>query len=211
MREAVAFGVVLALITIVFATVPMRVSAPIITKITPSKGMVGKPAIIHGTDLRGSTLVIKFGRSEAQEIESLNDKAIKVTIPNKDARDPDPLTVTVTVDGVPAGEVPFSYKIIGAEPVVKNYGPKQGTAGLPVNIVIEGTDFTTPQGRKPDQIFLFGPDTIQGMVDATSVTAASFIAGFDLPPSAILGSYLVVIGFSDGSGVTAEGFFEVIA
>lgn len=210
MRKAVVVGVVLALVTMAFAAMPMEVSAPSVTRITPSKGMVGKTLVVHGSDLRGNNIVVRFGTAKAQEGEPINDKAIKVTIPNKNALDPDPIKVTVTVDGVSAGEVPFSYKILGAEPAVTNYGHKQGKLGLQINVMIEGTDFTTPQGRKPDQIFLFGPETIQGIIDTSNVTATDFAAWFDLPPTKIPGVYLVVVGFSDGSGVTSGDLFEVI-
>lgn len=203
MRKALAVGMALALVTVAFVAIPMKVNAPNITQITPSKGMVGKPTIIHGSQLKGNTVTVRFGEAEARDVKSLNDKAIKVTIPVKNALDPDPLMVTVTVDGVSAGEIPFSYRIIGAEPVVKNFGPKQGKAGLPISVAVEGTDFTTPQGRKPYQVFLFGPETILGIIDDNTVTATSFTTEFW---PATPGFYLIVVGFSDGSGASAEGF-----
>ena len=207
MRKEIVAGMIIALIAIAFAVMPMNVDAPGSTSITPSKGKVGNVAVIHGTGFDGGAVTVTFGRAEAKDVKVPNNKTVKVTIPAKDVRDPDPVPVKVTVDGVLAGEVPFSYKIIGPEPQITAFIPWGVPAGMEFDLEIVGTDFTTQQGRKPDQVLLVGPDTIWGSVIADSSTDTAFTAAF--PLAAIIGSYEILVGFTDGSGASAEGF-EII-
>ena len=200
MRKAIAVGIVLALASMILAAVPMKVSASSVTRITPSKGKVGNTAVIHGSELTGSSVVVKFGQSEAQDVKPLNDKAIKVTIPNRHATDPNPVKVTVTIDGASAtGDLEFLYDPPGPEPAIEGVDPSEAQVGTIIGVTVIGTDFTTPQGREPNQIFLFGPETIQGIIVGSS-TATSFKA--EIPPAAIPGVYLIVAGFNDGSGAS---------
>ena len=48
MRKAIAFGIALALVTMVFASMPTNVYAANVDSITPSKGTVGNVAVVHG-------------------------------------------------------------------------------------------------------------------------------------------------------------------
>lgn len=205
-RKALAVGMALALVSMMFAVLPMKASAAHVDSITPSRGMVGKPAIIHGSGLKAGPVVVRFGSVPADEVEVLNDKTIKVTIPQKDARDPDPLPVKVDVDGQPAGELLFSYKILGPAPVITDFDPLSVPASIEFSVDIMGADFTTPQGRKPYQLFLVsltGVAIIEGWVIPESVTETSLMAKF---PAAIPDEYSILVGFTDGSGANAEGF-----
>ncbi len=204
MRRLIVIGLVLALVSVVFVAVPMNVGAATVDQITPSKGKVGKTAVIHGSELKGGTVVVKFGKSVAQDVTVLNDRTVKVTVPNRDALDPNPVKVTVTVDGVPAmGDLEFYYDPPGPEPLITGFDPTEVMVGIPFSVMIVGTDFMTPQGRVPDQVFLFGPGIVMGWV-VGGVTATGFVAEF--PAVAFAGYYLIVVGFSDGSGASAEGF-----
>lgn len=194
----------LALFAMVLTVVPLNASAPSVRSITPSKGKVGNTAVIHGEGFQGGTVTVKFGSAAVQDMDIPNDKTIKVTIPNRDARDPDPVTVTVTVNGVPAGESPFSYKIIGPEPQIISFVPLSVPAGIEFSLEIVGTDFTSAQGRMPDQVLLIGLETIWGWIIPESVTETSFATEF--PATTLAGDYEIVVGFSDGSGASAEGF-----
>lgn len=200
MRKKIAVGLILALVTMTFAAIPMKVNAAEVTKITPSKGKVGNTAVIHGSALSGSGFVVKFGQSQVQDVKPLNDKAIRITIPNRHAIDANPVKVTVTIDGNPAtGDLEFLYDPSGPEPIIESVYPPEAEVGAIIGLTVIGTDFMTPQGRMPDQVFLFGPETIQGFVIGEA-TATSFNAEF--PPAAIPGIYLIVVGFSDGSGAS---------
>lgn len=114
MRKIAALGIALLMIMLAIAVIPINASAagPTVDKITPSKGKAGNPAVIHGKDLRGNVIVVKFGDVPAKEVKVVNPKIIKVTIPEKDATDPDPIFVTVEIDGIPIPEeLWFEYRI----------------------------------------------------------------------------------------------------
>lgn len=194
----------MALSALVLTVMLRNVTAPSVRSITPSKGRVGNTAVIHGEGFRGATVAVKFGNATVQDMDIPNDKTIKVTIPTRDARDPDPVLVTITVNGLPAGEAPFSYKIIGPEPHIGSFVPLSVPAEIAFSLEIMGTDFVSPQGRLPDQILLIGPETIWGWIVTGSITEASFTAEF--PAATLAGDYEIVVGFSDGSGASAEGF-----
>ncbi len=205
-RKALAIGMALALVSMMFVVLPMKASAAHVDSITPSRGMVGKPAIIHGSELKAGPVVVLFGSVPADEVHVLNDKTLKVTIPQKDARDPDPLPVKVDVDGQPAGELLFSYKILGPAPVITDLDPSSVPASIEFSEGIMGTDFTTPQGRKPYQLFLVsvtGVEIIEGWVIPVSITETRFMAKF---PAATPDKYSILVGFTDGSGANVEGF-----
>src|SRR3972149_4836302 len=82
-----------------------------VKRITPSRGQVGKVAIIHGEGLRGSSVTVEFGLAPATEVKAPNDRPVRVRTPPQAPRDPGPLVlVTVYVDGIPAdGELFFEY------------------------------------------------------------------------------------------------------
>jgi len=205
-RKALAIGMALALVSMMFVVLPMKASAAHVDSITPSRGMVGKPAIIHGSELKAGPVVVLFGSVPADEVHVLNDKTLKVTIPQKDARDPDPLPVKVDVDGQPAGELLFSYKILGPAPVITDLDPSSVPASIEFSEGIMGTDFTTPKGRKPYQLFLVsvtGVEIIEGWVIPVSITETRFMAKF---PAATPDKYSILVGFTDGSGANVEGF-----
>lgn len=204
MKKACAILMGLTLIAMAFAALPVEVNAPSTEKITPSKGKVGQTVVIHGSGLKSASTAVKFGSSPASNVEAVNNKTVKLTVPNRNALDPNPVQVTVTVDGVPAaGDLLFFYDPPGPTPLITDFDPTTAEVGMPITIFICGTDFTTPQGRMPAQIFLFGPTTIEGIV-VGSATETNFTAEF--PATTEKGVYLLIVGFSDGSGANAEGF-----
>jgi len=210
MRRIVVVLMVLALVAATFAVLPLNVAAPSVTEITPKKGKVGQNGIIHGQGLGGGDIKVKFGSAgvAAENVQGLNDKAIKVTVPLKSALDPNPVKVAVTVDGVPVeGDIWFLYDPPGTPPVVTGIDPPSVQEGEPFTLLVTGTDFTTPQGRVPYEIFLVSSaHLISGMIDVGSVTETSFRATF-LP--AEVGVYKPVVGFSDGTGDICDNVFEV--
>lgn len=205
MKNRLAIFMALTLVTIVFASMPMNVNAARVDSITPSKGKVGHTAVVHGEGFKGGAVTVKFGSADLVPASVPTDKVAKITIPNKAATDPDPVPVKLFVDDVLVpGDITFEYDPAGPEPMIIGYSPPSALIGEDFSIVVEGTDFMTPHGRVPDQIVLMGPDVIWGSVDFSTATDTSLAAGF--PPAAIPGDYEILVGFSDGSGASAEGF-----
>ena len=102
------------MVLLAVAVIPTNASAtgPAVDRITPSKGKAGNPAVIHGSDLRGNTVVVKFGEDEVKDVKVLNPKTIKVTIPERDVTDPGPIFITVWLDGIPIpNELLFEYRV----------------------------------------------------------------------------------------------------
>ena len=204
MRKAVVLGMVLALVTMVFAAVPMKVSAPELRDFAPKRGRSGKVNII-GEDLSGIIVKVKFGSVEAPEPEVINDKVIRVEVPPRNVLDPNPVEITVTFDGEPPlGDMWFLYDPAGPEPQITDFKPPMAIAGIPFTLELTGTDFMTPHGRVPNQIFLISPaEVIGGTVVVGTETDTSFTAEF---LAATSGIYEILVGFNDGSGASAEGF-----
>lgn len=205
MRKAIAIGMVLALITMVFAAVPMKVSAPQVRGFAPKRGKSGGKINIIGKDLDElGTPKITFGSKEAV-VTPVNPQLIRAEVPSLSVLDPNPVEVTITFDGEPPlGGLWFLYDPPGPEPIIKDFKPPMGLAWIPFSLELTGTSFMTPPGRVPNQIFLISPtDVIEGTVVAGSATDTSFIAEF---PPAPAGDFEILVGFSDDSGASISGF-----
>ncbi|UCH89055.1 MAG: IPT/TIG domain-containing protein [Thermoplasmata archaeon] len=114
MRKLTTVGLVLIMLILVCVAIPMNASAASITKITPDKGKAGRTTIIHGVELEGNTVHVRFGQSEMVMGELLNFKTIKVTVPEKNPTDPEEVPVFVWIDKRPVpGIIWFEY--IGAK------------------------------------------------------------------------------------------------
>lgn len=113
MRRMLTMGVVLVLLLMILAVAPANAAAANVGKITPSKGKAGRSVVIHGSGLKGQTVEVKFGDVPGSDVRARNGKTIKVTVPEKDATDPDPIVlVTVIVDGITAeGDLIFEYRL----------------------------------------------------------------------------------------------------
>ena len=202
MRSAMAMMIIMMLAAGVLAE-PAK--AATVDKITPSKGKVGRTVVVHGSGFKAGPVTVKFGQSPAEGVKTLDDKKIKVIVPEKNVLDPNPVKVTVTVAGVPAlGDAEFLYHAPGQEPVIESVEPESTIVGQPFAIKVTGSDFTTPQGREPNQVVLVGPETVWGTVVSIE-SATCFVAEF--PPVAIVGDYTLLVGFSDGTEATAENFW----
>lgn len=210
MRRPRAIGMVLAMATIVLVAVPLEVWAPVVSGITPRSGKVGHTAVIHGDGLKGSSIVIKFGDAQAENVDVPSDRVIRCTVPPKHPLDIffniDPVPVTVTIDGILIGEAQFSYKTQKPEPAITSFDPQFAVEGTEFTIMMYGTGFMTPQGRVPDQAFLIGPEAVEAAVFAESES----VMGVEPSPFMPVGSYEILISFSDGSGAVAEGLFEIV-
>ncbi|UCE28722.1 MAG: IPT/TIG domain-containing protein [Candidatus Bathyarchaeota archaeon] len=203
MRKAIAFGIALALVTMVFASTLTNAYAANVDSITPSKGKIGNVAVIHGNGLKGGAIKVKFGSADPVPATASSDKVGKCTIPNKHATDPDPVPIKIFVDGVlVSDDLTFEYDPAGPEPMITDFTPPEVMIGTDFSIEIAGTNFMTPHGRIPDQIVLIGPEAIWGWHEVFSDTGLT--AKF--PGATIPGEYEIVVGFSDGSGASAEGF-----
>lgn len=208
MRKALAIGMVFALATVALAYLPMNASAPEIRNFGPKKGKAGLPVNIHGNDFGSSnTVTVKFGSRDGIDTHVKNDQTIRTTVPERHALDPQKVKITVVLDEVSIVEDWwFEYDPPGPEPVITDVEPAAGIPhAIPSLITIIGTSFATPegQGRVPTQIFLIGPVTVCGWIIPDSITDTSFTAEVLVPE---IGIYEIVVGFSDGSGATAEGF-----
>jgi len=208
MRKAVSFGIVLALVTMVFAALPMNVAAAEVRNFGPKKGKAGLPVNIHGEGFSSSqTIKVTFGSRDGIDTRVKNDQTIRTTVPERYALDPKKVKITVIIDGVTIEEdLWFEYDPAGPEPVITEVEPAEGIPhAIPSLITISGRNFTTPkgQGRTPTQIFLIGPVTVDGWIIPETVTDTSFTAEILVPE---IGIYEIAIGFSDGSGASAQGF-----
>jgi len=80
-----------------------------VDNITPSKGIVGKPLIIHGSGFEEGPINVLFGTSPAAIDSVPNDNTIQVTIPENKTLDENRFTVHVVVGGKIVGEKVFEY------------------------------------------------------------------------------------------------------
>jgi hypothetical protein len=99
-RLGLTLFVIFILLLILFAVIPMNTTAPSAKKVTPWKGNTGKSVTIHGSGFKSGEVTVKFGQAQVEYIKIVNDKNIKVTVPEKDATDPDNVKVTVYIDGI---------------------------------------------------------------------------------------------------------------
>ncbi len=207
MRKAITIGMVLALFTVVFATVPVKVNAAVVRNLGPKRGKPGLPVNIIGEGFAGHGIQVKFGSAPASAT-AVNDKVVRTEVPQKNLLDPNPVKVTVFVDGAQVmGDIDFLYDPPGQQPIVAGFGPAIVPAETEFIITFFGTGFMTPHGRVPGQILLIGLDIVWGIVVASSETDTSFSAVF--PAVIATGVYTIMLGFSDGSGTNVEGL-EVI-
>jgi hypothetical protein len=210
MRRTLAIGIALAMATIVLIAVPLKVWAPAVSGITPKSGKVGHTAVIHGSGFKGAGVEIKFGEAKAEKVDINSDRVIRCTVPPKHPLDIffniDPVPVTVTIDGILVGEVQFSYKTQKPEPVITSFDPPFAVEGTEFTIMMYGTGLMTPQGRVPDRAFLIGPEVVEAAVFAESES----VMGVEPSPFMPVGSYEILVSFSDGSGAVAEGLFEIV-
>lgn len=207
MNKAITIAMVLALITLVFSAMPVKVNAAVVRNLGPKRGKPGLPVNIIGEGLAGHSIQVKFGSAPASAT-AVNDKVIRTEVPQKNLLDPNPVKVTVFVDGVQVlGDIDFLYDPPGQQPVITSFEPMIVPTGTEFIITFFGTDFMTPHGRVPDQILLIGLDLVWGTVVVSSETDTSFTA--DFPAVAVAGAHSIMVGFSDGSGANVDGL-EVI-
>lgn len=207
MRKAVVIVTILALVTMVFAALPMNVSAATVEKITPKQGKVNNMAVVHGSGFRGASVAVLFGSRPASDVKipGNSDKQIACSIPSRDPLEPSmTVKVTVLVDGVPAnGDLSFTYDPPGPEPTITDFNPKSVMAGTEFDMEITGTNFMTPHGRFPDQAALVGPDILWASIISYNDTYI-LVRG---PPAFVPSpSYMILVCFPCGSAANAEGF-----
>jgi hypothetical protein len=168
-------------------------------RITPEKGKVGQNAVIHGAGFRGGSIDVKFGQNgSTQTVIGVNDNNIKVDVPNRNPQDANPVTVTVSEASVTIGSFLFEYKIPEPEPIITSFDPASAPVSTPFTVTLSGTDFTTAQGRFPDDAYLVsrtGPDVFRGSVESFTIDSA--VVAF--PPVGTPGDYTILVGFSDGA------------
>ncbi len=109
-RLGLSLMIILILFLIICAAVPLNTTAPSVKKITPWKGNAGKTVTIHGEGLSSGPIMVKFGNAQAENIKVINDKNIKVEVPEKMPTDPDYVKVIVYIDGIPVpGDLEYYY------------------------------------------------------------------------------------------------------
>ncbi|MGH8103748.1 MAG: hypothetical protein ACREJQ_04420 [bacterium] len=103
-RKHVVQGVLLAFLLVVVGVRPVAAPLPTADRITPDHGRVGHTAIVHGENLRGSSLMVLFGTAVGTNPQNPGNSAqvIKVNVPDRAGADPNPVVVRVWVDGVEA-------------------------------------------------------------------------------------------------------------
>jgi len=207
MRKAVTVGIIFVLVTMVFAAIPMKANAASVEMIRPERGKSGHVAIIHGEGLTGEQITVRFGEADAYDVKAVNPRLLKVRIPNRFALDPERVKVTVIVGGVPVGgDLWFEYRVREPYPTITHFNPE--LVGAPAfSVTIYGTDFTTPQGRKPSEIYFFGEGPGGGgEIEIATVTTTSFTAWCD---DVETGEYQIFVGFSDDTVAISEDILTV--
>jgi hypothetical protein len=186
----------------------VAVPAATVNKITPGKGKVGNTAVVHGSGFSGGVVTVKFGRSLAHDVVVPGgaDRLIRLKVPLRDALDPNPVNVTVLVNGVPAegATLTFEYNPAGLQPVINSIDPSVVPPNVPFSVTVLGDNFTTNTGRAPSQVYLIQSDFVQQGFLSGGHTGSAFSANFQ--PIGPLGFYELVVGFSDGSGASLYGF-----
>jgi hypothetical protein len=88
------------IVLIVCAAIPINSTSASVRKVTPWKGNSGRIVSIHGSGFSSGDVVVKFGKAESPYVNAINDKNVKVAVPEKDVTDPNPVEVTVYIDGI---------------------------------------------------------------------------------------------------------------
>lgn len=198
-------------------------ATPSVDRVTPPSGEVGHTVTIHGDNLRGTSLQVKFGAAAGADPKNPGNSGqhIKVTVPTRAPADPVEVAITVSVDGiaadVPAGPLKFAYSIPDPKPVISGIVPTQIDQNTGFVLTLNGGDFTkggTP-GRTPQQLLLFALSGTQPLTTTTNIvgTPTASQVQFFVPALAVAGDYKLVIGFSDGAGAefAASGLVKAVA
>ena len=188
-------------------------AAPVLKQVRPEVGQVGHLIVIRGAGLAGADIEVKFGRAEAPTVHNTggSDRVISLLVPNKvDPRDPDRVTLAVTVDGIdaisPDGPLQFTYTVPQPSPAITDFTtgdpsqPKIVLQDEPFVLTLYGSNFLT--GRRVPQRCMALQGTLQieadGLVGSPGDTNVSF-AFRGLP---FAGDYEFLLAFSDGSGAS---------
>jgi hypothetical protein len=195
-------------------------AAPVVDRLNRTSGQVGHTVLLQGADLAGTVVEVRFGRAPALDVQNPggSDTAIQLRVPNKvDPRDPDTVTVTVTVDGVEASasEPPlqFTYTVPQPLPGITDLAtgdpvrPKTVLPNEPFVLTLTGSNFLTGL-RVPERCIALGPDEQESevLVGPPGDTSVSF----SFSGLRVAGDYEFLIGFSDGAraSIAAPGFVE---
>ena len=195
-------------------------AAPVVQRLSPPFGQVGHVVVLKGNDLAGSDIQVMFGRALALVLgDSGRSKGIvRLLVPNKvDPRDPDTVTVTLTVDGVEAidlaGPVQFTYNVPQPLPGITDLTtedpsrPRNVFPSQPFVLTLAGSNFLTAR-RVPQRCIALGGETQESgdLVGLASDTSVSF----SFHGLQAVGDYEFLIAFSDGSGasIMAPNFVE---
>jgi len=195
-------------------------AAPVVQRLSPSAGQLGHIVVVKGNDLAGADLQVSFGGAQAVVLSApMRSKGIvRLLVPNKvDPREPDTVTVTLTVDGVeaiaPAGPLQFTYRIPQPLPGITDLTtadpsrPRNVFPSEPFVLTLTGSNFLVARRVPQRCIALGGGLPVSGdLVGLASDTSVSF----SFPGLPAAGDYEFLVAFSDASGasIIAPNFVE---
>lgn len=143
-------------------------SPPTIQNFTPSSGKAGDHVTISGTNLSGTSTVVKFNGVQGT-VNSGNSTSIDVTVPQ--GATSGKITVTTT-GGTATSSSDFTISSANA-PNILDFNPKSGSVGSTVQISgtnLGGTSSVVKFNGVLTPVFSFGPTYIQVTVPVGATT-----------------------------------------